>query len=155
MSFDNIFKEYYEKILNFCYAKIGDKQLAEDCTQEVFLALSKKMHSLRLDTNIAAWLYGAAKNEIKRCLRKNKRDCLSVDDLPAIPQDNEENSGILKGIVTAEEYHILEEYYLYGEDISKLATDKKLSVKAMYQRIHRIKQKIIKNPDKLHNILKK
>lgn len=61
LSFDNIFKEYYEKILNFCYAKIGDRQLAEDCAQEVFLALSKKMHSLRLDTNIAAWLYGAAK----------------------------------------------------------------------------------------------
>lgn len=68
MDFDNIFREYYEKILNFCYAKIGDKQLAEDCTQEVFLALSKKMCSLRLDTNITAWLYGAAKNEIKRCL---------------------------------------------------------------------------------------
>ncbi len=38
-----IFSEDIEKILNFCYAKIGDKQLAEDCTQEVFLILSKKM----------------------------------------------------------------------------------------------------------------
>lgn len=155
LSFDNIFKEYYEKILNFCYAKIGDRQLAEDCAQEVFLALSKKMHSLRLDTNIAAWLYGAAKNEIKRCLRKNKKDNVSIDELTEIPQDSHKNSGMLDEIVTAEEYNVLEEYYLDGEDISKLAADKKLSVKAMYQRIHRIKQKIIKNPDKLHNVLKK
>lgn len=54
MNFDDIFRENYEKILNFCYVNVGDKQLAEDCTQEVFLALSKKMHSLRLDTNITA-----------------------------------------------------------------------------------------------------
>lgn len=155
MNFDNIFKEYYEKILNFCYVKIGDKQLAEDCTQEVFLAFSKKMHSLRLDTNISAWLYGAAKNEIKRCLRKNKRNNVPIDDLAAIPQEINENSGMLEEILTTEEYLVLEEYYLNGEDISKLADDKNLSVKAMYQRIHRIKQKIIKNSDKLHNILKK
>lgn len=153
MNFDNIFKEYYEKILNFCYAKIGDKQLAEDCTQEVFLALSKKMHSLRLDTNIAAWLYGTAKNEIKHCLRKNKQNDISLNDLAEIPQ--EKNHGLFEEIVTEEEYHVLREYYLNGEDISKLAADKKLSVTAMYQRINRIKQKIIKNSDKLHNILKK
>lgn len=155
MSFNDIFREYYEKILNFCYAKIGDKQLAEDCAQEVFLALSKKMHSLRLDTNIAAWLYGAAKNEIKYCLRKNKRDNIPLDDLSEVPQDTEEHSGLLEKIVTDEEYHILENFYVDGEDVSKLAANNKLSVSAMYQRIHRIKQKIINNSDKLHNILKR
>lgn len=155
MDFDDIFREYYEKILNFCYAKIEDKQLAEDCTQEVFLALSKKMHSLRLDTNITAWLYAAARNEIKKCRRKNKQDGIPLDDLAGIPQKSNENSGTLEEILTAEEYRVLEEYYLNGEDISKLAADRKLSVKAMYQRIYRIKQKIIKNSDKLHNILKK
>lgn len=95
------------------------------------------------------------KNEIKRCLRKNKKDNVSIDEWTEIPQDSHKNSGMLDEIVTAEEYNVLEEYYLDGEDISKLAADKKLSVKAMYQRIHRIKQKIIKNSDKLHNILKK
>lgn len=155
LNFDDIFREYYEKILNFCYAKIGDKQLAEDCTQEVFLALSKKMHKLKLDTNISSWLYGAAKNEIKRCLRKNKHNNISVDDLAELPQKTQENIGLLDEIITTEEYSILENYYLNGEDISKLAKDKKMSVLAMYQRIHRIKQKIIKNSDKLHNTLKK
>lgn len=155
LNFDDIFRENYERILNFCYVKIGDKQLAEDCAQEVFLVLLKKMHSLKLDTNIAAWLYGAAKNEIKHCLRKNKQNDISLDDLAEIPQEEKENHGLFDEIVTEEEYHILENYYLNDEDISKLAVDKKLSVAAMYQRIHRIKQKIIKNSDKLHNILKK
>lgn len=153
MNFDDIFRENYEKILNFCYVNVGDKQLAEDCTQEVFLALSKKMHSLRLDTNITAWLYGTAKNEIKKCNRKNRRDSVSLDDLAEIPQKSNGNSGVFDEILTAKEYHVLEEYYLNGEDISKLATDRNLSVSAMYQRIHRIKQKI-RNSHKLHKFLK-
>lgn len=155
MNYNNIFTEYYEKILNFCYLKIGNRQLAEDCTQEVFLALSKKMHMLRLDTDIAAWLYGVAKNEIKYCLRKNKGDNISLDDLLEVPQDTKKQSGLFEKIVTDEEYSVLENFYVDGEDVSKLAADNKLSVSAMYQRIHRIKQKIINNSDKLHNILKK
>ena len=158
MNFDDIFRKYYEKILNFCYAKIGDNQLAEDCTQDVFFVLSKKMHKLRLNTNINAWLYEVAKNEIKKCQRKNRQNNISLDDLndlAEIPQKPQENISLINEIVTDEEYNILKDYYLNGEDISKLAKDKKISVSAMYQRIHRIKQKIIKNSDKLHNILKK
>lgn len=152
LNFDDIFKAYYEKILNFCYAKIGDKQLAEDCTQEVFLAFSKKFHSLKLSTNISAWLYGAAKNEIKRCLRKNRhvRENVPLDDSDAVVQACDQNSGILENILTAEEYHTLEEYYINGEDISRITADNNVSASAMYQRIHRIKQKIIKNYDKFH-----
>lgn len=113
------------------------------------------MHKLKLDTNITAWLYGTAKNEIKQCFRKNKKDNISIDDLSEIPQKMSENIELFNEIVTDEEYIILENYYLNSEDISKLAEDTKISVSAMYQRIHRIKQKIIKNSDKLHNILKK
>ncbi|MCM1133733.1 MAG: sigma-70 family RNA polymerase sigma factor [Ruminococcus flavefaciens] len=138
--------------MNFCYASIGDRQLAEDCTQEVFLTLSRKMHSLRLDTNVPKWLYRTAKLEIKRCLRKNKHKNISIEDVPEIPQAFNENLGLFEEILTEEEYSILNKYYLYGEDISKLAEERNLSVKAMYQRIHRIKKKIIKNSDKLHNL---
>lgn len=155
MNFNDIFREYYEKILNFCYAKIGNRQLAEDCAQEVFLALSRKMHSLRLDTNIAAWLYGAAKNEIKHCLRKNITNSISLDDLDDIPQPEKENERFFEDVLSDEEYSVLKDYYLDGEDISKLAADKRVSDSAMYQRIHRIKRKIQESSDKLHNLLKK
>lgn len=154
MNYNNIFTEYYEKILNFCYVKTGSRELAEECAQEVFLALAKKMHILRLDTNVAAWLYGAAKKEIKRCFRKNKISCISLDELEEIPQDSEGFDGRFDDILTDDEYSILEKFYVKGEDISKLAAEYSLSESAMYQRIHRLKQKIIDNSDKLHNYLK-
>lgn len=110
---------------------------------------------MKLDTDIAAWLYGTAKNEIKQCLRKNKHDNVSVDDLTELPQKTQENTGLFDEVITDDEYSTLENYYLNGEDVSKLAEDKKISVSAMYQRIHRIKQKIIENADKLHNLMNK
>lgn len=122
--------------------------------KKFFLYFQRKC-KLKLDTDIAAWLYGTAKNEIKQCLRKNKHDNVSVDDLTELPQKTQENTGLFDEVITDDEYSTLENYYLNGEDVSKLAEDKKISVSAMYQRIHRIKQKIIENSDKLHNLMNK
>lgn len=154
MNFDDIYKEYYHIILNFCYFKLNNRELAEDCTQEVFLALAKKMHTLRLDTNIAAWLYKAAKIEILRCNKKHKHN-ISLDEIDDIPQEIVESQGIFDDIITEDEYQTLNDFFVNGEDVKKLAVDRKLSLSAMYQKINRIKQKVIQSQDKLHNFLKK
>lgn len=154
MDFDDIYKEYYHRILNYCYLKLNNRELAEDCTQEVFLALSKKMHSLRLDTHVGAWLYKAAEIEVLRCYKKQKND-ISIDELEDVPQENNEPQGIFEDILTEDEYMTLNDYYVNGEDVKKMSADRNLSTSAMYQRISRIKNKIIQNSDKLHNLLKK
>lgn len=151
---NEVYKKYYCQILNYCYAKLSNRQLAEDCTQEVFLALSRKMHSLKLNSNVAAWLYTAAKFEINRCYRKNKGD-ISLDDTEEILQEESEPQGIFDDILTEDEYILMNDYYVNGEDVKKLSSDRKLSSSAMYQKINRIKQKIIQNADKLHNLLHK
>lgn len=128
--------------------------MAEDCTQEVFLALSKKMHKLKLDTNVEIWLYKSAKIEILRCYKK-RHDDISIDELDDIPEEKNENAGILDNIITEDEYQTLNEYYINKQDVKEMSADRNISEPAMYQRIHRIKQKIYKNADKLHNLLKK
>ena len=155
LSFDNIFIKHYEKILNFCYMQISERQAAEDCTQEVFFTLSKKINSMKSDVNISAWLYRTARYEVKRYLRKNKHKNISIETLGEIPAENKKNYGWIEEIVTSEEYNILQEYYIDNKNISKLADDRKISVSAMYQRIYRIKKKILKNSDKLYNNLEK
>lgn len=154
LNFDDIYREYYHRILNFCYLKLNNRELAEDCTQEVFLALSKKMHSLRLDTNVGAWLYKAAKIEVLHCYKKRK-NVISLDELEDIPQENNDPQGVFDDILTEDEYNTLNEYYINGEDIKKMSAERNLSTSAMYQRIQRLKQKIIQSSDKLHNFLKR
>ena len=58
-------------------------------------------------------------------------------------------------IITKDEYQTLNEYYINNEDIKKMSAERNVSESAMYQRIHRIKQKIQNNADQLHNLLKK
>lgn len=154
LKFDDIYKEYYHKILNYCYLKLNSRELAEDCTQEVFLALYRKMHKLKLDTNVEAWLYKAAKLEILRCYKKQDNH-ISFDELDDIPEKNNEPMNLFDDIITEDERRTLNEYYIDNEDIKKMSADRNLSEYAMYQRIHRIKQKIQCNTDKLHNLLKK
>ena len=153
LNFDDIYREYYHKILNYCYLKLNNRELAEDCTQEVFVALAKKMHTLRLDTHVGAWLYKAAKMEVLRCYKKLKND-ISLDELEDIPQENNDQQGVFEDIHTDDEYNTLTEYYVNGEDVKKMSEDRNLSTSAMYQRIQRIKQKIIQSSDKLHNLLR-
>ena len=154
LNFDDIYKEYYHKILDYCYLKLNSQELAEDCTQEVFLALSKKMHKLKLDTNVGAWLYKSAKIEILRCYKKRHND-ISIDELDDIPEKNNETMNMFDNIITEDEYQTLNEYYINKEDIKNMSAKRNVSESAMYQRIHRIKQKIQCNADKLYNLLKK
>lgn len=157
MNFDDIYREYYQKIFNYCYAKLNDYKIAEDCTQDIFLALSKKMGKLKLNTNISAWLYKAAKLQVKYYYRKNKGDISldSMENSENISADESHNEGIFDEILSAEEYKMLNDYYIAGEDIDKMTAEMNISKASLYQRIRRAKQKIIKNSDKLHNLLKK
>ena len=63
------------------------------------------------------------------------------------------SDGILDEILDNDEFILLEEFYVLGENIDEIAKIRNKSPKAMYQQIRRIKQKILNNADKLNNIL--
>ena len=155
MNFDEIYEQYYEKIYRFCCLRLnGNKELAEDCTQDVFLILLRKINKLNITTSIPSWLYGTAKNELNNYYRKIKND-ISLDSPEASNISSEDmfSDGILDEILDNDEFILLEEFYVLGENIDEIAKIRNKSPKAMYQQIRRIKQKILNNTDKLNNIL--
>lgn len=157
MEFDDIYKKYCQQIFNYFYYILRDYQAAEDCTQEVFLDFSRKMNRLKLTTDIAGWLYSAAKIQVKRYYRKRRKDKTSE-----IIEDNEvnidifdnANADLFDDIVTEDELMLLNQYYISGKSAESIAQKYNISMNALYQRVRRIKQKIIKNSDKLHNLVK-
>jgi RNA polymerase sigma-70 factor (ECF subfamily) len=154
LKYEEIVINYYQKIFNYCYAKTGNYQIAEDCTQETFLILYKKMDKLKLSTNVLAWLYKAASLEIKNYLRKNK-ETIPLESISETEIESSPEPKFLEDIITDDEYELLSEYYISQKDINNLADERKISKMALYQRIQRIKNKILKNKDKLHNLLNK
>ena len=59
--FKSIFDEYYHPLKNFLYYKLGDIDLAEDITQEVFIKVWDKRDTVLQDT-VKSYLYKIANN---------------------------------------------------------------------------------------------
>lgn len=59
--FKGTFDEYYSPLKNFLYYKLGDTDLAEDLTQEVFLKCWNSRDKIRIET-VKSYLYTIANN---------------------------------------------------------------------------------------------
>lgn len=73
MSFDEIYQEYAENILNLAYKMTGREDVARDLTQDIFLKVYQNLDSFRGQSQIYTWLYRIALNHIFNYLKKEKR----------------------------------------------------------------------------------
>jgi RNA polymerase sigma-70 factor (ECF subfamily) len=72
-AFVAIYRQYQPGIYRFARQMIGDSALAEEVLQEVFLTLMRQGRSFNADRgSLAAWLYGIARNCIRRCLERER-----------------------------------------------------------------------------------
>ena len=76
--FEQIVQEYQRSISTFCYFMLGDRQEAEDATQEVFFKAYRSLGSYRHDSEalFKSWLYKIASNYCSSLLRRKKMMCL-------------------------------------------------------------------------------
>ena len=129
-AFNGIVNRYYEKILKFCaYALGGNRNAAEDCTQDIFLILYENMGRLKDYDKIGGWLYKTAGNIVKQyaaSLRKERKRF-------AVPSPAFEPAGgeapldrIAAGGIKSEEEQIAEEKALAraAAEIGKRLTSK-------------------------------
>jgi RNA polymerase sigma-70 factor (ECF subfamily) len=74
-AFNGIVNRHYGNILKFCcYALGGDRSLAEDCAQDIFLILYERMAVLRDYDKIGGWLYKTAGNISKQYAASRRRE---------------------------------------------------------------------------------
>lgn len=79
-AFGLIFERHYRFIYKFIYAMRGDAGLAEELTQETFLAAYKNIHGLRGEAKLNTWLCGIAKNVVYKSLRSNRKEGIRSDE---------------------------------------------------------------------------
>src|SRR3569833_3462056 len=73
LSFEEIVAKYTKKIFNFILRQIGDREEAEDLTQETFLNAYKSFPTFRGECKIHTWLCQIAKNQCKNRFRQRDR----------------------------------------------------------------------------------
>lgn len=78
-AFGLMFEQSHQFILKFIYGMVGDRELAEELTQETFMGAYKNKHLLRGDSKLSTWLCGIAKNIISNSFRARRGEYMTVD----------------------------------------------------------------------------
>jgi len=71
-TFSEITGLYLKLIYNFLYRLVGDRDAAEDLTQETFVKAWKNLHKFDQKKNLKTWLFTIAKNTAFDWLKKKK-----------------------------------------------------------------------------------
>jgi RNA polymerase sigma factor (sigma-70 family) len=72
-AFAGIIRLHTKLVFATALRQLGDRGLAEEVTQSVFIALSQKATSLNLDRTVAGWLYQTTINQARQRLRAELR----------------------------------------------------------------------------------
>ena len=73
LTFEEIYQEYGERILNLAYRMIGREDAARDLTQDIFIKVYENLASFRGDAQVYTWIHRIATNHILNYLKKNRR----------------------------------------------------------------------------------
>ncbi len=142
--YNDIVQKYYNDILRYCNSRLdNNNNAAQDCTQEVFLVLAKKIKKLDLSLNIKKWLYSTADNEIRSYIRKHP-PTVDIEDIPELPDYTSDLGGeSILDELTEDERKLVRMYY-GGENKIKIARDYGISISALHSRVRNIKKKLKK-----------
>lgn len=76
-AFVELVDRYKNKLINFTFNYLGDRDLAEDIVQETMLKLYEKRHYYKPIAKFSTWIYTIARNQANTELRKRKRRNIS------------------------------------------------------------------------------
>ncbi len=75
-SFTVLADRYQERLLNFIYRMIGDRDRSEDLVQETFVRVFRHLHRFDQTKKFSTWVYTIASNLAKNELRNRSRNPL-------------------------------------------------------------------------------
>jgi RNA polymerase sigma-70 factor (ECF subfamily) len=86
-AFSIIVRAYERPIYNYVLRLVGDRALAEDLTQEVFLRVYQGLPGFSLRSRFTTWLFQVTKNRVLDELRANERRpraVVALEDVPSL-----------------------------------------------------------------------
>jgi RNA polymerase sigma-70 factor, ECF subfamily len=86
-AFNLIVRAYETPVYNYVLRLVGDRSLAEDLTQEVFLRVYQGLPRFSLRCRFTTWLFQVTKNRVLDELRASERrprSVVTIDDIPPL-----------------------------------------------------------------------
>ena len=87
-AFTAIVRAYERPVYNYVLRLVGDRALAEDLTQEVFLRVYQGLPGFSLRSTFTTWLFQVTKNrvldELRALERRPRSSSVTLDDIPPL-----------------------------------------------------------------------
>lgn len=80
-SYQRLYEIFARRVLNFIYRMVNSVEEAEDLTQETFVAVYKKLGTLKEDDRFEAWLFRIARNQVYQSYRTRPPKAESLEEL--------------------------------------------------------------------------
>ena len=135
--FSVLFRRYSRPVLGFIYNLLGDREKAEELTQETFFRAFRGLDRMQSGSRMSTWLFGIARNVTREAIRGKRRREVDLDESML--------SSLHDGRAAPEESFITEELMLeIRRSLDSLTADQrvvfilKMLNKMRYQEISRI-----------------
>jgi RNA polymerase sigma-70 factor (ECF subfamily) len=66
-AFELVMTQYQNKVFRLAYSMLGNRELAEDAAQEIFVRIWRALPGYRGLSSVSTWIYSIARN---RCLHR-------------------------------------------------------------------------------------
>lgn len=80
VSFDTLFRKYYEALCRFSYAICLSQENAEECVQEMFVHLWEKAPVIKIETSVKAYLYASVRNYTLNAIQKQQTELHYINE---------------------------------------------------------------------------
>ncbi|MEX2512918.1 MAG: RNA polymerase sigma-70 factor [Cyclobacteriaceae bacterium] len=87
-AFEELYQRHFDPVFRFVFKVMQDRETAEDLVQNIFMGLWKKPPSLR-NQELRPYLFGAARNQIAKEIRRNKWNRIQLDYLENVWASND------------------------------------------------------------------
>jgi len=141
-----IYEKYREDLFTIVVSLVGDRHLAEDCLQDVFVHLAESAGRIRICSNLKGYLAGAIVNRARDRLRRESRqvDCpideLQLEETPPHPDEqlicDEQTSALLQAIagLPVEQREVFVLYAQGAMSFRQIAGQQRVSIRTAHSR---------------------
>lgn len=148
MNFEDIYKDFWQKVFRICMGYVNDQHAAKDLAQESFIKVWTQLPKFRNESSIGTWIYRITANTCLRQVQKEKK--MPKSELPyeikeeAIETSIERNLQFLHQCISRlpEIERIIISLELEDVNQKEIAKIVGISESNVRVKIHRIKEKL-------------
>ncbi len=150
--FENIWNDFHDRLSAFVEKRIFNREMTDDCVQEIFIKIYNGLSSLRDNRKLESWIFQIARNTIvdhNRHIIKYATVPINSQD-PEFEIDDNKNEEIAKSIVPfikqlpLKYSNSLMQYEIEGLSQKEISEKENISLSGAKSRIQRGRLKLIK-----------